>query len=455
VRYDRAITDHKACADTSDCQVLNGQCGVGLGGCYAYVNMDLSQDELRALGQEFSNGGCTEGVCDCDVARPVDCVEGMCQPVDEQPPLQCEEVEAAYNALLQDNRGCRADDECQILYGQCGVGLGGCYEAVNQHISQEDLNELASQHDPVECESAVCDCAPLEYGVACVAGQCALTDDIIGPNQCEQVEQEYNALVNENKGCRADDECQILYGQCGVGLGGCYEIVNQNVSQEDLNALAAQHDPVECFSPVCSCTPPPERAACVENTCVADEGGGLCEDTAAQFQDALAGVRACDTNDDCQVLEGFCDSTLAGCWEAVNQDADVERLYTLAESYVNDMCAPPIACDCFFSPTPTSVCEAGACALQFPDCGGIQTQYEGLVNENRACNVADDCQTLNGQCGVGLGGCYEAVNQSISQEDLNALGDEFSRANCFAAVCDCAEAPAVDCVAGQCAFVER
>jgi hypothetical protein len=77
------------------------------------------------------------------------------------------------------------------------------------------------------------------------------------------------------------------------------------------------------------------------------------------------------------------------------------------------------------------------------------------VNDNRACNVADDCQTLNGQCGVGLGGCYEAVNQSISQEDLNALGDEFSRANCFAAVCDCAEAPAVDCVAGQCAFVER
>lgn len=84
-------------------------------------------------------------------------------------------------------------------------------------------------------------------------------------------------------------------------------------------------------------------------------------------------------------------------------------------------------------------------------CTDVEDGYAALVAANRGCSQPTDCQLLIGQCSVGLGGCYEFVNHSITQSDLSALGQEFSSLSCTTAVCDCAPPPGVTCsTAGEC-----
>jgi hypothetical protein len=68
-----------ACSQPSDCQVLNGQCWTGLGGCYMVVNNSINQSELDVLGQAWNAEGCGGGACKCAVAADVDCVSNVCQ----------------------------------------------------------------------------------------------------------------------------------------------------------------------------------------------------------------------------------------------------------------------------------------------------------------------------------------------------------------------------------------
>ena len=79
-------------------------------------------------------------------------------------------------------------------------------------------------------------------------------------------------------------------------------------------------------------------------------------------------------------------------------------------------------------------------------CAEIRAAYDDLVSEkNRTCGVPEDCQLLGGQCGVGLGGCYHAVNKTVSQEQIDLLGTRFHDSGCFGAVCRCPGPPAVEC----------
>lgn len=84
-------------------------------------------------------------------------------------------------------------------------------------------------------------------------------------------------------------------------------------------------------------------------------------------------------------------------------------------------------------------------------CPQLEADYAALVTPP-ACSGPEDCQVLNGQCGVGLGGCYELSNGAVTQAELDALGAAYSAASCTSAVCDCAEAAPVDCVDDVCAF---
>ncbi|MFV8751562.1 hypothetical protein ACNOYE_13545 [Nannocystaceae bacterium ST9] len=60
-----AIVGMTECVTDSDCKVIDGHCGVGLGGCYYTVNTNVDESVLDELAQLWSGGGCTEGVCDC------------------------------------------------------------------------------------------------------------------------------------------------------------------------------------------------------------------------------------------------------------------------------------------------------------------------------------------------------------------------------------------------------
>lgn len=85
---------------------------------------------------------------------------------------------------------------------------------------------------------------------------------------CEEVESLYSYYVeNAGASCTTDSDCQVLNGQCSYSLGGCYEAVNLNVTQEVLSSLGWQYGQLGCTSAVCDCAPPPSQAVCNEGFC--------------------------------------------------------------------------------------------------------------------------------------------------------------------------------------------
>ncbi|MCS6912693.1 MAG: hypothetical protein RMK29_17900 [Myxococcales bacterium] len=85
-------------------------------------------------------------------------------------------------------------------------------------------------------------------------------------------------------------------------------------------------------------------------------------------------------------------------------------------------------------------------------CTEIRAAYEELVGGNRqtACSRDEDCHLVFGQCGRGLGGCYHAVNHTVRQADVDALGDRYQELMCFGPVCACAPPPPVECRTRRC-----
>ncbi len=92
--------------------------------------------------------------------------------VDRGRPDRCDEIFDDYTAMVEDHRGCESDTDCQAVFGHCGVGLGGCYYALNVDLSST-LDTLAGEFDALGCTTAVCDCAPPPESLFCDAGQCA------------------------------------------------------------------------------------------------------------------------------------------------------------------------------------------------------------------------------------------------------------------------------------------
>lgn len=72
---------HTACVEDSDCEIVLGACGVGLGGCHHAVNRRWGEDGLAVLAEAFTQGGCSGAVCDCGPppAAAV-CDNGVCAP---------------------------------------------------------------------------------------------------------------------------------------------------------------------------------------------------------------------------------------------------------------------------------------------------------------------------------------------------------------------------------------
>ena len=88
-----------------------------------------------------------------------------------------------------------------------------------------------------------------------------------GGRNCAAIEADYQALATRT-GCQDMQQCQVVNGHCGVGLGGCWYTVNVSVVQADLDMLAAEFTALGCTGGVCRCTAPPNMAICDQNVCM-------------------------------------------------------------------------------------------------------------------------------------------------------------------------------------------
>ena len=93
------------------------------------------------------------------------------------------------------------------------------------------------------------------------------TTEETGSTTCSEVQAEYELEVAKTD-CSVDEDCKIILGHCGVGLGGCYYAVNASVDEASLDVLAQIWSDGGCTQGVCDCAEPPATAICEANVCV-------------------------------------------------------------------------------------------------------------------------------------------------------------------------------------------
>ena len=78
--YNALAEGSTSCDEHTDCQVLDGHCFMGLGGCWYVTNKDVSQSDLDNLANQYQGQGCFGAICLC-IPPPgaVSCVDGTCQ----------------------------------------------------------------------------------------------------------------------------------------------------------------------------------------------------------------------------------------------------------------------------------------------------------------------------------------------------------------------------------------
>ena len=72
------VGDYVTCNQDSDCTALWGDCAVGLGGCHYSVNSLFNYNESNNLVNQWIDGDCMGGVCDCMPLPNAICSEGQC-----------------------------------------------------------------------------------------------------------------------------------------------------------------------------------------------------------------------------------------------------------------------------------------------------------------------------------------------------------------------------------------
>jgi hypothetical protein len=353
---------------------------------------------------------------------------------DSGPPIgdTCDDIEARYEGLLQEATACEVDADCQILNGHCGEGLGGCYAAVNQRVSGADLSALVGQWRELECVGPVCDCPVPPERAACQEGLCVGVDGPIIDDTCEGIDVSYDSLVREAKSCEVAADCQALNGQCGVGLGGCYEIVNQSLTQEQLNEVAAQWTGARCDENVgvCDCAPPPEALACVRGECTVATGPACAPDGID-----VCGLDGRPYGDRCAALEAGTQVAYVGdCRDCPSDEACEEGESCVAVDglcgvgiFARRVCLPAepaceggeSVCGCD-GQTYSSQCEALRAGVAVSRFGGCGAPGEAFSCYDLTCDAGQAC--------------------SVAANDVLGEGPDFYT-NCVDLPDDCAQAP--------------
>lgn len=168
--YSGLVAKNIACLESADCHVVLGYCGVGLGGCWHVVSKKLTQSSLMALRDQWTRLSCRGPVCSCTPPpKAVSCVAGTCKAGAAN---ACDSIRSSYTALVKSNVQCKQDSDCHVLNGHCGVGLGGCYYAVNKSLNQAKLDQLAKQFRAQKCTGPVCRCPRPPSGASCDNNVC-------------------------------------------------------------------------------------------------------------------------------------------------------------------------------------------------------------------------------------------------------------------------------------------
>ncbi|MCG5055962.1 MAG: hypothetical protein KA712_23650 [Myxococcales bacterium] len=175
--------------------------------------------EWNEITQQFDRNCKYEPACGADAA-----VDGSSSggdaPVDGSMTLSCTDRRDGYTAVISAAKSCQAAADCHVLYGHCGIGLGGCYALVNKSLTQATLDDLATGYQEASCGGPVCDCAPAPP-VDCIQSQCAnpCPEEVLPncPRTCGAADQPGTA-------CTAGDVCGNEIGNactCANGSWAC------------------------------------------------------------------------------------------------------------------------------------------------------------------------------------------------------------------------------------------
>ena len=85
-------------------------------------------------------------------------------------------------------------------------------------------------------------------------------------------------------------------------------------------------------------------------------------------------------------------------------------------------------------------------------CVEIETSYSQIFNEfSQGCNYNEECISVWGDCGQGLGGCHYSVNQAnYNNELVESIVSNWISNDCIESVCDCFDLPYSYCNDGVC-----
>ena len=225
------------CIDASCPAYPNAECvSTYCGGCHAdfYQNGELITDcdysngctDLTGIsfgtcdmviGIGYSNGSCNY-ISGCGwVVGGVDYSDAFFDTIEEceaacfDDQLTCDEIPAEYELLhIGEFATCEYDMDCIAVWGDCGVGLGGCHYSVNVELYPEDeIHELVNIWYEEGCMEGVCDCIGPPYA-QCVNNVCT-SAYCMGENPAGCLQT----------GCPDGFECEVNENDCIPSFCSC------------------------------------------------------------------------------------------------------------------------------------------------------------------------------------------------------------------------------------------
>ena len=177
--------------------------------CFDLFGLDFGMCDMY-LGVGFVDGQC-QHISGCDwMIGYTDYSDAFFNSMDEcedaclMNVFTCDEINESYEALHGDEYAvCEFDNDCVAVWGDCGVGLGGCHYSVNEDQYLEDeIDGLVDMWLQGDCMEWVCDCSSPPYA-QCVGGLCTSAYCMAeNPAGCFQT------------GCDEGFECEIVESDC-------------------------------------------------------------------------------------------------------------------------------------------------------------------------------------------------------------------------------------------------
>jgi len=202
------------CYNDNDCTDVGN---VQFGMCDMYLGIGLVDGECDYV------SGCGWVIDGIDYSNAFYNSFSECEEDCIEEDYSCEEIEFIYNELYTNTYNyCEQDNDCISVWGDCGVGLGGCHYAINESLfNQDEINEWVDLWNENDCMQWVCDCFDLPYA-ECNLGQCELTYCI-----------ESNPAGCQNTGCDDGFECIIDVNDCIPSSCWCEEFTGNWICTED------------------------------------------------------------------------------------------------------------------------------------------------------------------------------------------------------------------------------